>query len=142
MYMSLNEEHVEARIREVNDAVQMLRELTSKGFGKLTVHERLSMRYLLIQLVEAASSICMHILLSTFNEGVEGFPECFGRLGGRGVIPRDLASKLSSAARLRNLLVHRYWVINDEKVYESVKKSVKDFEFFVVHVRGFLRDRA
>jgi uncharacterized protein YutE (UPF0331/DUF86 family) len=58
MYVSLNEEHVEARIREVNDAVQMLRDLTSKGFGELTVHERLSMRYLLIQLVEAASSIC------------------------------------------------------------------------------------
>jgi uncharacterized protein YutE (UPF0331/DUF86 family) len=33
-------------------------------------------------------------------------------------------------------------VINDEKVYESVKKGVKDFEVFVSHVRGFLRDRA
>lgn len=142
MYMSLNEEHVEARIREVNDAVRMLRGLTSKGFGELTVHERLAMRYLLIQLVEAASSICMHILLSTFDEGAEGFPECFGRLGGGGVIPEDLASRLSSAARLRNLLVHRYWVINDEKVYRSVRKGVKDFEVFVAHVRRFLRDRA
>ncbi len=141
MYMSLNEEHVEARIREVNDAIQMLGDLTSKGFRELTVHERLSMRYLLIQLAEAASSICMHILLSTFNEGAEGFPECFGRLGGKGVIPGELASKLSSAARLRNLLVHRYWVINDEKVYTSVKKGLKDFEVFVTHIRGFLRDR-
>jgi len=77
-----------------------------------------------------------------YDVSARGFPECFGRLGGKGVIPGDLASKLSSAARLRNLLVHRYWVINDEKVYESVKKGVKDFEVFVVHVRGFLRDRA
>ncbi|KPV62905.1 MAG: hypothetical protein AOA66_1147 [Candidatus Bathyarchaeota archaeon BA2] len=140
--MSLNEEHVEARIREVNDAVQMLRDLTGKGFGELTVHERLSMRYLLIQLVEAASGICMHILLSVFNEGAEGFPECFARLGGKGVISEDLAPRLSSAARLRNLLVHRYWVINDEEVYKSVKKGLKDFEFFVHHVRVFLRGEA
>jgi len=137
--MSLNDEHIEARIREVNDAIQMLRDLTAKAFGELTAHERLSMRYLLIQLVEAASSICIHILLSTFNEGTEGFPECFARLGIKGVIPGDLASRLSSAARLRNLLVHRYWVINDEKVYESAKKGLKDFEDFAAHVRGFLK---
>jgi len=141
--MSLNEEHVEARIREVNDAVQMLRDLTAKRFEELTVHERLSMRYLLIQLVEAASSICMHILLSAFNETAEGFPECFARLVVKGIIPEDLASRLSSAARLRNLLVHRYWVINDEKVYKSVKRGLRDFEDFVTHVRGFLkRDKA
>lgn len=139
--MSLNEETIEARIREVNDAVQMLRNLTAKGFGELTVHERLSMRYLLIQLVEAASSICMHILLGAFNEKAEGFPECFARLGGKGVISEDLASRLSSAARLRNLLVHRYWVIVDEKVYESVKSGLRDFEVFVVHVRAFLEGR-
>jgi len=141
--MSLNEEHVEARIREVNDAVQMLRNLMARSFGELTVHKRLSMRYLLIQLVEAASSICMHILLGAFDERAEGFPECFVRLGDKGVIPGDLASGLSSAARLRNLLVHRYWVINDEEVYKSVKKGLKDFEVFVAHVREFLeRNRA
>lgn len=139
--MSLNEETIEARIREVNDAVQMLRDLTAKGFGELTVHERLSMRYLLIQLVEASSSICMYILLGAFNEKAEGFPECFARLGGKGVISGGLASRLSSAARLRNLLVHRYWVIVDEKVYESVKSGFGDFEAFVVHVRAFLEGR-
>jgi len=139
--MSVNEEHVEARIREINDAVQMLRGLTAKGFGELTVHERLSMRYLVIQLVEAASSICMHLLLSVFNERAEGFPECFARLGVKGVIPGDLASRLSSAARLRNLLVHRYWVIVDEKVYESVKRELKDFEGFTLRVREFLEKR-
>jgi len=52
--------------------------------------------------------------------------------------PKGLASKLASVARLRNLLVHRYWTIVDEKVYESAKKGLKDFEDFVTHVRRFL----
>ena len=77
--MPVNEEIIEARIREINDAAEILRGLTAKVFGELTVHERLSMRYLVIQLVEAASSICMHILLNVFNERAEGFPECFAR---------------------------------------------------------------
>lgn len=54
-----------------------------------------------------------------------------------------MASRLSSTARLRNLLVHRYWVIDDEKVYENAKKGLGDFEDFTAHVRSFLkRDEA
>jgi uncharacterized protein YutE (UPF0331/DUF86 family) len=139
--MSINEEYIEARIREIHDAVSMLVELTTKGFEELTMHERLSMRYLIIQVVEAASSICMHILTGFFNERIEGFPECFIRLGVKGIIPRDLASRLASAARLRNLLVHRYWVILDEKVYESIKNGLKDFQGFTKHVREFLESK-
>jgi uncharacterized protein YutE (UPF0331/DUF86 family) len=129
---------VEARIREINDALELLRDLVAKDFEELTVYERLSLRYLVIQLVEAAASISMRVLLRVYNETVEGFPECFTRLGSKGVLPNALASKLASAARLRNLLVHRYWTIADEKVYESVRKGLKDFEGFVTHVRRFL----
>ena len=136
--MSINKEHVEARIREINDSVQMLQDLTARSFGALTIHEKLSMRYLLIQLVEAASSICIHILLSVFDERVEGFPECFARLSSKTILPEDLASRLSSAARLRNLLVHRYWVINDEETYKSVRRGLRDFELFVEYMRKFL----
>jgi len=136
--MPLNEEHIEARIREINDSVQMLSRLTARGSDELTVDERLSMRYLLIELVEAASSICMQILLGVFNEKPEGFPECFVRLGAKGIIPEDLASRLASAARLRNLLVHRYWEIDDARVHESARKGLEDFQTFTMHVREFL----
>jgi len=131
-------ESVEARVREINDALQLLRNLVAKDFEELSAYERLSVRYLVIQLVEAAASICMRVLLSVYNETAEGFPECFMRLGLKGVLPEALASKMASAARLRNLLVHRYWTIVDEKVYESVKKGLKDFEDFITHVRRFL----
>jgi len=136
--ISINKEYIEARIRELNDSIQLLRELTTKDFGKLTLYEKLAMRYLVIQIVESASSICVHILLNVFKEKVEGFPECFVRLQLKNILPKDLAEKLSSAARLRNLLVHRYWVILDEKVYQSVRDRLKDFEQFILHVRKFL----
>jgi len=132
------DESVEARFREINDALELLRGLVAKRFDELTVYEGLSLRYLIIQLVEASASICVRLLLSVYHETVEGFPECFMRLGLKGVLPEDLASKLASVARLRNLLVHRYWAVDDEKVYKSVKKGFKDFEDFIVHVRKFL----
>lgn len=111
-------ESIEARIREINDALQILGEILAKRFGELTLHERLSARYLTIQLVESAASICIQLLSNLYSETVGGFPECFMRIGSKGVIPEDLASRLASAARLRNLLVHRYWTIMDENVEE------------------------
>jgi len=135
--MVVERELVEARVREMNDALMLLGEIVSRDFHGLTVHERLSMRYLVIQLVEAASGICIR-LLRAFNEAAEGFPECFMRLGVEGVIPRGLGEKLASAARLRNLLEHRYWVISDEKVYESVAEGLRDFEAFASHIWEFV----
>ena len=139
MNSQVNSDYIEFRIKEMNDAILLLRKLTSREYSDLHVYEKLALRYLVIQLVEAAASICLHILLNVFNESAESYPECFIRLGERGVIPRGLAEKLASATRLRNLLVHRYWVIVDEKVYESVKEGLRDFQEYIQHVRSLLR---
>lgn len=136
--MGLNLEAVEARVREINEALQSLRELIGREFQSLGVYEKLSVRYLVVQLVEAASSVCIHVLSRAFDETAEAYPDCFLRLGERRAIPKDLAERLASAARLRNLLVHRYWEIDDERVYTSVKLGLKDFEEFVKHVGKFV----
>jgi uncharacterized protein YutE (UPF0331/DUF86 family) len=129
---------VEARVREIHDAVRLLEELTARGFEELTLHEKLSMRYLVIQLVEAAASICVHLLAEGFDERAESYPGCFARLGELGIVPRDLAARLAAAARLRNLLVHRYWAIDDRRVYESVREGLRGFEEFAKLVRRVL----
>ncbi|MCC5998700.1 MAG: hypothetical protein LM573_06445 [Thermofilum sp.] len=55
-------EPIEARTREINDAIQIISSIASKRFEDLTLYEKLSLRYLLIQLVEASASICIRIL--------------------------------------------------------------------------------
>ena len=136
--MVVDRDLVEARVREIHDAVRLLEELTARGFEELTLHEKLSMRYLVIQLVEAAVSICVHLLAEGFDERAESYPGCFARLGELGIVPRDLAARLAAAARLRNLLVHRYWAIDDRRVYESVREGLRDFEEFAKLVRKVL----
>jgi len=134
----VNKDYLEMRIREINDAAQIIREITNKDFDKLSIYEKISLRYLIIQLVEAAAAICIHILANVFNERAIGYPDCFSRLGLKGVIPEELARRLVLAARLRNLLIHRYREIIDEKVYESSKKGLKDFEEYISYIRKFI----
>jgi uncharacterized protein YutE (UPF0331/DUF86 family) len=37
--------------------------------------------------------------------------------------------------RFRNKLVHRYWEIEDQKVYEYAKKDIKDFTDFTEAIK-------
>ncbi len=136
--MDLNEDLIFSRIREINDALGLLKELTSREFNSLSRVELLAMRYAVIQLVEASASICVH-LLENLGERPLGYPDCFIRMGERRILPRELASRLAAAARLRNLLVHRYWEISDLRVYESVKKGLSDFNEFISHMRALMR---
>ncbi len=136
--MAIDRDLVEAKIREIHDAIRLLEELVARKFEELGIYERLSVRYLVIQLVEAAAGICVHLLAEEYGERAESYPGCFTRLGELGFIPRDLAARLALAARLRNILVHRYWAVDDGRVYESVKRGLEDFRSFVELVRGLL----
>jgi uncharacterized protein YutE (UPF0331/DUF86 family) len=40
--------------------------------------------------------------------------------------------------RLRNLLVHRYWVIDDKVIYDAVKKNFRYVEEFIERVSLFV----
>jgi uncharacterized protein YutE (UPF0331/DUF86 family) len=63
----------------------------------------------------------------------ESYTECF-----RGVLERlgvRCCRDLEALARLRNLLVHRYWAVKDEIVYNSVKKNFRCVEEFIERVR-------
>ena len=140
--VGLNSDAVEARFREINEALTDLGELLGKDFEELSVHERMSMRYLVIQIVEAAASVSVHLLTRLFDERAEGYADCFRRLGERKVIAEGLAERLAMAARLRNLLVHRYWEIDDRRTYSSIKEGVRDFELFKKDVRSFMEGAA
>ena len=41
---------------------------------------------------------------------------------------------LLNLVKLRNLLVHRYWVIDDRRIYESIRKDFKKLLSFVDRV--------
>lgn len=135
----MNIEQLESRIREIHDSIGLLEDFTEDGYESLNLADRLAVRYLVIELVEAAGGVCIHLLHES-GETSEGFPDCFQRMGEREMIPGDLARRLSSAARLRNLLVHRYCAIDDERVYDAVCEGLGDFKEFVRYIREIIEE--
>jgi uncharacterized protein YutE (UPF0331/DUF86 family) len=52
--------------------------------------------------------------------------EVFEVLGDKGILERDLAGRLRSAAGLRNLIAHQYGVIDFERLYRIAAEDTED----------------
>jgi uncharacterized protein YutE (UPF0331/DUF86 family) len=97
-----------------------------------------ALRYLLIEAVEAMANICNHLLTRVTGQVPKGYPDCFERLSGASIITKELSEKLKRVASLRNVLIHKYWEIDDHKVFRSAKENIGDFEEFLRQVNKLL----
>jgi len=55
-------------------------------------------------------------------------------LGNKDIISKELSDKLIKMAKFRNLLVHLYWKIEEEKVYELIQSELDDFNEFIEQI--------
>ncbi len=97
----------------------------------------LSVKYLLVEAVEAITDSCQHILAKTKGIACEGYVDCIVKAGENSIITSPLANKLRRLADLRNSLIHRYWIINDEELFIVCKENINDLKDFVSQIDDF-----
>jgi uncharacterized protein YutE (UPF0331/DUF86 family) len=118
-------------------------ELVSQGEEKFLADKRnpLSLKYLLIQAVEAITDTCQHVLAKKAGVACIGYVDCIIKAGENGIITGSLSNKLRRLADLRNSLIHRYWIINDEELFTITVENVSDLDEFVSQIDTFVARR-
>ena len=131
---------VNRRLAEIKQLLGELREIVELGLGRFLSdsYVRDAAKYKLIVAIEAAISVCNHIVVRAVKEIPSSYSDCFIILGKRRIISQDLAEKLANMARFRNMLVHIYWKIDDKKVYEIMEKNILDLEGFIREVKEYV----
>lgn len=132
----LNREKIDTFLDSINRALDEI-ELTLKDIGDFDSFKEtkpvreLCIHYLRIAL-EGVLDICRHII------AVKGFgipdmerENLIDVLGMRNVIPPDFARKIRGMQGMRNAIVHVYWNLDYEKIYQMITANVNDFENFV-----------
>jgi uncharacterized protein YutE (UPF0331/DUF86 family) len=99
-----------------------------------------SLRYLLIEAVEAMANICNHILARITGQVPKGYPDCFEKLSDAKIITKELADRLKKVTSLRNIIIHKYWEIDDSKVFKYTKENVGDLEEFLREINHFIKE--
>jgi uncharacterized protein YutE (UPF0331/DUF86 family) len=130
--MMLNQELIRTRCQEIEDSLERI-----KKIKKMTKEEFLKDRdaqdiacYRLLIGIEAALNLCYHISAKHLKKVPDEYAECFVILFDAGIIPESLSENLQKMARFRNLLVHMYWKIDYDTVYDIIRDNIDDLRKF------------
>lgn len=133
-------ERVQRLISSLRQAVSHL-----KNLGTLSKEEFLkdldkiaSAKYHFITSIEAAIDICNHLIAQNGLRVPKDYADTFAVLAEEGIFSEDFAMDLKNMARFRNRLVHLYWEVNDDQVYEFLQSRLKDFKKFLEGVGRYL----
>lgn len=94
--------------------------------------------YRLLLAIEAALALCYHVSARRLKRVPDDYAGCFAGLSQAGVIPTDLSSRLQRMARFRNLLVHVYWEVDYNRVFDVLETDVEDLRAFTGAVAALL----
>jgi len=134
--MEVDKERIVSLIGEIEKALSILKEYGQKEKKALIADLKSlgSVKYYLMIAIEACVDIGNHIIAKERVGVPESYSDCFKMLGDKNVISRDLSEKLINMAKFRNLLVHLYWKVNDEKIYEILQSELDDFDEFIKQI--------
>jgi uncharacterized protein YutE (UPF0331/DUF86 family) len=130
--MNLNEELVRTRCQEIEESLERLERIKGKSKEEFLKDQDLKdiACYRLLVAMEAALGLCYHISAKHLKKVPEEYAECFAILAGVRIIPADLSEKLQKMARFRNLLVHMYWKVDYNTLYEMIQNNLNDLRHF------------
>lgn len=86
--------------------------------------------YRLLLAIEAALTLCFHVSAKLLHQVPEEYAGCFGLLQQAGILEADLTKRLQQMARFLNLLVHVYWKVYYEQVYDIMCDQLNDLRAF------------
>jgi uncharacterized protein YutE (UPF0331/DUF86 family) len=128
-------------IGEINAAynkLEKIKELKKEEF--LDSQEKIdSAKYNLIVVMEGACDICNHIAVKAGGQAPTSYADCFSILEELKLLSTELATKLKLMAKFRNLLVHRYWKIDNGRVYDIIKQDIAAVSEFVKTVDSYIQ---
>jgi uncharacterized protein YutE (UPF0331/DUF86 family) len=130
--MMLNADLIRSRCTEIDESLtrlEQLQHLTKDQF--LSNQDTLDIAcYRLLIAIEAALALCFHVSAKRLKKTPEEYAGCFSLLHEADIISADLCERLQKMARFRNLLIHVYWKIDYEQIYEITQTRLKDLRDF------------
>jgi len=130
-------EGILANLRTYIDKLNKLRAFSRGEFlSDFTKIE--SAKHLFQVAVECCLDISNHIIASERFRAPKNYAESFEILAEQGIIPQTFFPTLRQMVQFRNRLVHLYWEVGAEVVYDILQKNLADFDLFAKYILGYL----
>ncbi|HXW00704.1 MAG TPA: DUF86 domain-containing protein [Anaerolineae bacterium] len=77
-------------------------------------------------------------MAKTAYKAPASYSECFESLSELNILDESLQERLIQMARFRNILVHRYWQVDSERVLRYARENLDDFENYLHSIGQFV----
>jgi len=118
-----------------------IQKLEKEAFMQEDLYQASSERYLQIAIESCLNIGNRLISIYQFKKPVdtpETYADIFIGMKKLGVIDDDFGQRLVKMAKFRNRLVHLYWEIDAETLYQFINNDLEDFKFFEQNVVEYL----
>ncbi|NOZ07057.1 MAG: DUF86 domain-containing protein [Chloroflexi bacterium] len=95
-------------------------------------------RYYFQVAVEACLDVAHHVIARQQWRKPETYADAFAVLAEQGVVDKDFLPTLARMARFRNRLVHLYWEVDPNTIYQILQENLADFDRFKTLVITYL----
>jgi uncharacterized protein YutE (UPF0331/DUF86 family) len=133
-----------AKIATVADATTRIRatlpSTVSAFVEDRTVREVVTLN--LFVAIQACVDLTTHWVADEGWDMPATYADAFVALAGHGVIPRELATRLASAAAFRNLVAHQYGALDGRRVYALATSDPGDLDAFCAELARRASERA
>jgi uncharacterized protein YutE (UPF0331/DUF86 family) len=73
-----------------------------------------------------------------FLQAPESYSHCFELLREKGIIEDELSKGMFKFAKFRNVLVHLYWQVDNNRVIEILKQDLHYIDKFLITISDFV----
>jgi len=136
--MPIDKETVARRIQEIRiftEELKGLSQISKEDFLK-NRERQYAVMHLLQLAIEASLSLANHIVSRNRLGIPENYQGTFCLLEKGGILPPSFAKEMMKMACFRNRLVHVYWQMDIEQIYDIVTTKLNDFEKFADLING------
>lgn len=131
--MPVDKQNIAEKISDIQSSIAKIEKYADMDEKEFLVNDEkiAAAKYHLIAIIEGCISICTHISAKEIHKAPGGYAACFKILADNKILPEPLADNLAKMTGFRNLLIHRYWEIEDKKVYQYLKTEMANIREYV-----------
>lgn len=135
---------VRAKLRRIRHLLDQLADLGPVDAARMAAEPvtALAVERILTLLVDLAFAGNSHVAVGVLGHAPDSYAESFALAADAGMISADLAATLIPSVGMRNVLVHNYLDVDQERVADAVPLAVQQYGEYVRQAAAFVRARA
>ena len=112
--------YIKKLLHEIEEALGVIEKVVRRK--RLRIDDKYALRYAIVEIVESLALISQRIARA-MDYPLEGYIEAMKFYSKAHILDEDIVKGLVRLARLRNLIIHRYWEIDDNRIVAEARGS-------------------